>query len=316
MTETKPALPAETGHRDHPFQCSASRRAVRLHRVALRGADEYQALVVSLVAEHAPQGTLEAHLVEELAGILWRKRRLRLAEGAAYRRGLAQTLGPFRRTAKAALVHLQAEVPEEGVAGAIHASAVDGEEEKSELEQDEAAIRRALELLNSRRNDAYEAAMAALREDTQERWADTLARNPEELEEDEEPFTPDTEGLRRFLELRARCCPGSRRARRNWPTGRSSASRRSVSRSIPRSWSGSAATKCTSTASSNGCSLYSCASRTCGGGRSPADPFRKTMAVATCQSREDFSRPCGARGSRTGCCSPLRRNLPIHFQLH
>jgi hypothetical protein len=34
------------------------------------------------------------------------------------------------------------------------------------------------------------------------------------------------------------------------------------------------------------------------------------MAVATCTSREDFSRP-GARGSRTGCCSQLKRNLPI-----
>jgi hypothetical protein len=160
---------------------------------------EYRDLVVSLVAEHAPRGTLEAHLVEELAGILWRKRRLRLAEGAAYRRGLAQTLGPFRRTAKSALV-LQAEVPAEGVADAIRASAVDGEEEKSELEQDEAVIRRALELLNSRRNDAQETALAALHESTQQWWADTLARDPAELEEDEELFTADAEGLRRFLE--------------------------------------------------------------------------------------------------------------------
>jgi hypothetical protein len=161
---------------------------------------EYDALVAALVAEHAPHGAIEAHLVEELAGVLWRKRRLRLAEGAAYRRGLAQTLGPFRKTAKAALIHLQVEVPAEGVADAIRASAVDGEEEKSELEQDEAVIRRALELLNSRRNDPYEAATAALREDTQQWWVDALARDPAELEEDEEAFTANAEGLRRFLE--------------------------------------------------------------------------------------------------------------------
>jgi len=52
----------------------------------------------------------------------------------------------------------------------------------------------------SRRNDPCRAAVAKLREDTQEWWADTLARDPAELEEDEELFTADAEGLRRFLE--------------------------------------------------------------------------------------------------------------------
>jgi hypothetical protein len=42
--------------------------------------------------------------------------------------------------------------------------------------------------------------LETLREDTQQWWADTLARNPAELEEDEEPATADAEGLRRFLE--------------------------------------------------------------------------------------------------------------------
>ena len=46
----------------------------------------------------------------------------------------------------------------------------------------------------------YEAGIAALREDTQQWWADTLARDPTELEEDDEPATADAEGLRRFLE--------------------------------------------------------------------------------------------------------------------
>ena len=65
---------------------------------------------------------------------------------------------------------------------------------------DEAMTRRALELLGSRRNDAYEAALAALRDDTQTWWADTLACDPDELGEGEEPATADVEGLRRFLE--------------------------------------------------------------------------------------------------------------------
>jgi hypothetical protein len=43
----------------------------------------------------------------------------------------------------------------------------------------EAMTGRALELLGSKRNDAYEAALVALREDTQAWWADTLAGDPE-----------------------------------------------------------------------------------------------------------------------------------------
>jgi hypothetical protein len=71
-------------------------------------ADEYWAVVEALVAEHGPQGPTEEHLVEEIAGILWRKRRLRLAEAAAHRRGLEGTLASYRETVKVALVHLEA----------------------------------------------------------------------------------------------------------------------------------------------------------------------------------------------------------------
>lgn len=40
--------------------------------------DEYEALLSALVEEYAPAGPTEAHLVEELAGVMWRKRRLNL----------------------------------------------------------------------------------------------------------------------------------------------------------------------------------------------------------------------------------------------
>jgi hypothetical protein len=58
---------------------------------------------------------------------------------------------------------------------------------------------RALDLLGSR-NDRYEAALGLVREDTRNWWADVLARDPDELDEGEEPATPDEAGLRRFLE--------------------------------------------------------------------------------------------------------------------
>jgi hypothetical protein len=68
------------------------------------------------------------------------------------------------------------------------------------MQEDEAMTRQALDVLNSRRNDPYEAAIAALREDTLQWWADILARDPNELGEGDEPATADAEGLRRFLE--------------------------------------------------------------------------------------------------------------------
>ena len=157
-------------------------------------ADEYHAIVAALVAEHAPQGPTEEHLVEEIAGIMWRKRRLRLAEAAAHRRGLEETLESYRETVKVALVHLGA-------------TAADTQEDMADMAADEAMTHRALELLGSKRNDAYEAGLAAyeaglaaLREDIQSLWADRLARDPDKLGEDEQPATADVEGLRRFLE--------------------------------------------------------------------------------------------------------------------
>ena len=53
---------------------------------------EYDELYQALIDEHRPQGITESHLVEEIAGVIWRKRRLRLAEAAIFRRGLKDTV--------------------------------------------------------------------------------------------------------------------------------------------------------------------------------------------------------------------------------
>jgi hypothetical protein len=77
------------------------------------------------------------------------------------------------------------------VVDAIRASAADTEDDIADVAADEAMTRRALELLGSKRNDAYEAAVAALRDDTQGWWEDALARDPDELGEGEELATAD-----------------------------------------------------------------------------------------------------------------------------
>ena len=201
MTKTTQTLPAETGGTDIT-RFNALRHGVLSRYTVLpwESTDEYRAVVEALVAEHAPQGPTEEHLVEEIAGILWRKRRLRLAEAAAHRRGLEGTLASYRETVKVALVHLDTSGQSERVVDAIRATVADTQEDMTDMAADETMTRDALELLGSKRNDAYEAALAALREDTQTWWADTLASDPDELGEGKEPATADVEGLRRFLE--------------------------------------------------------------------------------------------------------------------
>ena len=85
-------------------------------------------------------------------------------------------------------------------ADAVRSTPADTEEDIRDMEEDEAITNRALKLLDSRRNDAYEKALSALREDTQEWWARELARGPKDLEPGEERATPDPGSLRQFIE--------------------------------------------------------------------------------------------------------------------
>jgi hypothetical protein len=201
MTEPKPVIPGDSAS-TAITRFNALQHGVLSRYTVLPWEDEseYQTLVAALVAEHAPQGPTEEHLVEELAGILWRKRRLRLAEAAAHRRGLERTFSPHRETAKVALAHLGAAGRSEHVVNAVRATDTDTEEDMRELEEDEAMTRRALDLLDSLRNDRYEAALAVLHEETRDWWADMLARDPADLDRGGEPATADEAGLQRFLE--------------------------------------------------------------------------------------------------------------------
>src|SRR5262245_43806664 len=196
MTKTTQTVPVESGSTDIT-RFNALRHGVLSRYTVLpwENSDEYRAVMEALVAEHGPQGPTEEHLVEEIAGIVWRKRRLRLAEAAVHRRGLEDTLEPYRKTAKAALAHLDVSDESESASDAVRATAADTNEDMADMEADEAMTRRALDLLGSRRNDAYEAALAALREDTKAWWADVLRRDPDDIEEGEEPATADVEGL-------------------------------------------------------------------------------------------------------------------------
>ena len=191
-----PLKPHCTTGRERRVQRDVNQEA-RDYVQSLMGTDEYWDSAIN-------RKQIE-RLFGELTGILWRKRRLRLAESAAHMRGLAETLDPFNDTVKAALAHLDATGQSGGVIDAIRATAEDTADEIRDMEEDEAMTARAFKLLGSRRNDAYEAALAALREDTRGWWEGLLTPDPDDLnydedEDDGEPATADAGSLRGFLE--------------------------------------------------------------------------------------------------------------------
>src|SRR5215212_6153433 len=175
MTETAPSLPAKTSGTELT-RFNALRHGVLSRYTVLPWEDdgEYQDLLSALVSEHRPSGPTEEHLVEELAGILWRKRRLRLAEGASFRRGLEDATSFIRSTATAAVSHLNVSASQRDVGSAVRATAEDTAGDFADLAADQAQTRAALAILEAGEDGAYERALSALREDTRAWWQQEL----------------------------------------------------------------------------------------------------------------------------------------------
>ena len=144
--------------------------------------DEYAALVDAVVAEHSPQGPTEEHLVEELAGIIWRKRRLRIAEAAIYRERLRKDASsPYEpeQIAGAALLavtgqlSVKADIPQ-----ALIATSAGTARDLRDVRRDQAMTNKAVAILVAAEPDAYARALAVLREDTRSYWVECLEDRP------------------------------------------------------------------------------------------------------------------------------------------
>jgi hypothetical protein len=159
----------------------------------------------ALVEEHAPCGPTEDHFVEEIAGVIWRKRRLRFAEAASYRRGLERTANPLSGTLNRALVQVEGTLPLGPIIEAVTATPSATAKDLVELKRREASTRSALEILSAGKAGAYEAALAELDEQTRTSW-EQLAAELEDTDEDKgqdeygEPYTAGATRLAEYLE--------------------------------------------------------------------------------------------------------------------
>lgn len=201
MTETDSTLPAtqiaenslEAKGNYEPVRFNAMKHGIlsRLTVLPHEDPDEFAGLLAALVQEHQPAGATEVHLVEELAGIIWRKRRVLQAEGANINRGL-----------KYAVQNADSVIPsavpfEPGLSGKstdvrdlMAMTTEEATERKKETSRDMKKTRRAAAILRQGRENAYDKALRALLPDSRECWQDYV-------EEEEYPAT--AEGLANFI---------------------------------------------------------------------------------------------------------------------
>lgn len=152
---------------------------------------DYASLVNSLMDEHLPAGATEQHLIEELASVIWRKRRVLQAEGATINKGL-------KESARSAKTVIPAAAPfEMGLSGEntdirnlMDLTPEDVTESQRSARHDLDATNKASAILRKGGDRAYNKALRALLPDSREWWESYL--------EDEE-YTADAEGLASFI---------------------------------------------------------------------------------------------------------------------
>ncbi len=152
---------------------------------------DYESLVNSLMDEHLPAGATEQHLIEELASVIWRKRRVLQAEGATINKGL-------KESARSAKTVIPAAAPfEMGLSGEntdirnlMDLKPADVAESQQSARHDIDATNKASAILRKGGDRAYDKALRALLPDTREWWQNYV---------DDEEYPADATGLAAFI---------------------------------------------------------------------------------------------------------------------
>jgi len=158
--------------------------------------EEYERLLAQLEEEHRPDGPTELHLVEELAGVIWRKRRVLLAEGALINRG---TLSVVRKEPlsfetstieAAAPLETRLSSKETALNDVVTATPKEVEAKQKRAENDLHATGKALTALLSNGGTRYQEAMDMLQKDSRGWFLERVS---------EEEYPTKAEGLMEFI---------------------------------------------------------------------------------------------------------------------
>lgn len=152
---------------------------------------EFDDLLAALINEHRPAGITERHLIEELATIIWRKRRVLQAEGARINEGLKSTLSSPKTVIPAA-APFQSDLSGDHVdlPYLLNATTERIAERQQEADVDLVATRKASAILAKGGPNAYEKARRALLPGSREWW---------DIQVGDEEYPATAEGLMEFI---------------------------------------------------------------------------------------------------------------------
>ena len=191
---TQPAPPAQPG--DQSYQAvrfNAMKHGILSRYTVLSHENhaDYESLVAALMDEHLPAGATEQHLIEELASVIWRKRRVLQSEGATINKGL-------KESARNAKTVIPAAAPfEMGLSGEntdirdlMDLKPEDVTESHQSAKHDIDATNKASAILRKGGDRAYDKALRALLPDSREWWDSYV---------EEEEYSADAAGLASFI---------------------------------------------------------------------------------------------------------------------
>jgi hypothetical protein len=187
----KPVPEANGGYQAVRFNAMKHGILSKLAVLAHEDHAEFDDLLAALIEEQRPAGMTEQHLIEELATIIWRKRRVLLAEGARINEGLKSTLRSPKTVIPAA-APFQADLSGEHVdlPNLLNATTERIAERQQEADVDLAATRKAAAILAKGGPNAYDKARRALIPDSRDWW---------DIQVGDEEYAATAEGLMEFI---------------------------------------------------------------------------------------------------------------------
>ena len=152
---------------------------------------DYESLVNSLMDEHLPAGATEQHLIEELASVIWRKRRVLQAEGATINKGLKESASSAKTVIPAAApLEMGLSGENTDIRNLMDMSPEDVTESHKNARNEIDATNKASVILRKGGDRAYDKALRTLLPVTREWWQDYV---------DEGEYTADAPGLATFI---------------------------------------------------------------------------------------------------------------------
>lgn len=192
ITRDQPA-PVATSSNYEPVRFNAMKHGIlsRLAVLAHEDHAEFDELLVALIDEHRPAGMTERHLIEELATIIWRKRRVLLAEGAKINDGLKSAVNSAASVIKSAAPFQRGLVGENpDLREFVEGTPEEIAERQRDAALDLAATQKAAAILRKGGSNAYAKARRALIQESRDWWDEHV---------NEDSYQANAEGLAAFI---------------------------------------------------------------------------------------------------------------------